>query len=1163
MEIVNGRCIYSASDLNNFLECRHLTELSRRVALGDLERPPARDASRLLQRKGEEHERRYLQTLRQLGRDVFELPERIEDRSLDGLGQAEAATRAAMDRGHAYIYQASFFDGTFQGRADFLKRVDDTRHPRGYGYEVLDTKLARSTKAYFLIQLCAYSEHVGRLQDGLLPEHMIVALGSGEERRFRRHDYFAYFCHLRQKFLIKVDSLRAYPYECNHCAVCDWDDMCAARRREDDNLSLVAWMRRDQIAKLTKSGISTLEQLARANGASAVKGLNPTTLSNLKQQARLQLMQRESIAAGAVGRDRYHYELLPNELNRGFALLPEPDAGDVYFDMEGDPYYAPETGLEYLFGVYMADEDRYQPYWALSLLDEEQALRDFLTFLIERRRRFPNMHVYHYASYEKTALGRLATRYKVLVDEFDDLLRAGVLVDLYTVVRQGMRISQDSYSIKKLEPLYGFQRSADLKRGDESILLFEDWLDVNDEAILERIRHYNDEDCRSTYHLHRWLNERRDELAREQGVDLSWFVPAPPTPPNEEKLRENAEAQALRSRVLDRMPPPVDLAALAELSDAERLRWYVANVVDYHRSEAKPSWWEYFHRCANADQLAEFDHKCIGDLALRSDVMPYKRYPKDRNLVYTYSFPDQQHSLEAGDGVDDPETQSPAGELISVDDEKLTVEIKRSPQLNHEALRALVPRPFTTGPQQKALIDVANHYLEGRLNEVYPAIVDMLIASAPRLTGGRPGARIQPEKVDGESLAETILALDRSYLVVQGPPGTGKSTTGGHAIVRLLKAGKRIGVLARSHKAAQNLVAAVESAARKCGYTFAGAHKYSSDDDQYDSPLGASSFIANEKTKDGALGTQYRLVSGTPWLFALDAAANAFDVLIVDEAGQLSIADAVACARAAPNIVFLGDPLQLAQVSQAKHPPGMGLSMLEHLLGDDATIPEHRGIFLPDSYRMHPKICAFISEAVYEGRLEAASGNDVNAIVVPGGIASGLRWRPIEHEHNGRSSEEEADAVVREVRALLSGQYATRTDPLQPLREQHILVVSPYNAQRVLIRQRLRAAGYRNIEVGTVDKFQGLQAPVVIYSMATSSGEDLPRDMQFLFEKNRFNVAVSRAQCLSVLICSPRLLEIACRTPEQIALVNLLCSYAHEAQAQELATRTSPEPTAT
>ena len=271
-------------------------------------------------------------------------------------------------------------------------------------------------------------------------------------------------------------------------------------------------------------------------------------------------------------------------------------------------------------------------------------------------------------------------------------------------------------------------------------------------------------------------------------------------------------------------------------------------------------------------------------------------------------------------------------------------------------------------------------------------------------------------------------------------------------------------------------------------------------------------------------------------------------MLVVDEAGQLSIADAIACARVAPNIVLLGDPLQLAQVSQGKHPPGMGRSILEHLLGEHATVPENRGIFLPTSWRMHAKICGFISDAVYDGRLRAADGNEVNAVITPGGSAQGLRWIPVEHEHNGRASEEEADAVVREVQALITAQYRTRTAPLQPIAEKHILVVSPYNAQRVLIRRRLRDAGYHSIEVGTVDKFQGLQAPVVIYSMATSSGETLPRDMQFLFEKNRFNVAVSRAQCLSILVCSPRLLELRCRTPEQMALVNLLCEYTQRAR---------------
>jgi uncharacterized protein len=211
------------------------------------------------------------------------------------------------------------------------------------------------------------------------------------------------------------------------------------------------------------------------------------------------------------------------------------------------------------------------------------------------------------------------------------------------------------------------------------------------------------------------------------------------------------------------------------------------------------------------------------------------------------------------------------------------------------------------------------------------------------------------------------------------------------------------------------------------------------------------------------------------------------------------------------------------------------------------TIPPERGIFLPQSYRMHPAICDFISDAVYEGRLDSVAGNDVNAVTSPGLHGSGLRYIAVEHVGNRRESAEEADAIVRAITSLREGNFVVRGAPERPVRDEDILVVSPYNAQRALLQKKLAAAGFSGVRVGTVDKFQGQQAPILFYSMATSSGDDVPRDMEFLFEKNRFNVAISRAQCLSVLVCAPRLLEIRCRTPEQMALVNLLCDYCERA----------------
>jgi uncharacterized protein len=1135
----NGSLIYSASDLNDYLECAHLTGLRRRLVLGELSAPDDGADQRqreLLSRKGDEHEQRYLSKLISSGASVEELPARVDaDESFDA---AQARTLAAIERGPAYIFQPTFFDGTFLGRADFLRRIDRACAAREWSYEVIDTKLARSTKAYFLVQLSSYSQHLAALQGGTMPERMHVALGSGEERSFFTRDYLAYYRHLRASFLASAGTGTTYPNECGHCKVCDWERTCDRQRRDDDHLSLVAGMRRDQVEKLTNGGLATLTVLASAPDEARPLGLNPDTFGSLRLQASLQV-------AGRIAR-KHH--LLPHEARKGLALLPAPDEGDVYFDMEGDPYYAPETGLEYLFGAYLPKEDRYVPFWAASAALEKRAMTDFLDFVIERRTRFPNLHVYHYANYEKAALGRLTMRYAARREELDELLRAGVFVDLYTVVRQGIRVSAESYSIKKLEPFYGFTRSAAVARGDDSIVAFEQYLDDGDESILADIQEYNDEDCRSTYALHKWLMTLRTDLAVASGVEIPWYAPEPSAEPAPELRDRRIAMVEVRDAILDGLEPPFDGGAAVELADPERLRWFLANAVDYHWNESKPEWWRFHYRKENVDELIEFDHDCLGGLRVRDDIEPRK---DKRSYVYTFAYPPQQHTFRAGDGAVDPVTGKGAGTIVRVDDEERLIELKCSGTVRPSELRALIPPgPISTQTLETALLEIGRLYLDGALERERPAIVDVLLARAPRLRDRPRGEAIQPATVDGTSLAQTILALDRSYLVVQGPPGSGKSTTGGRAIAELLAAGKRIGITSRSHKAAHNLVHAVERAAHKLGIMFAGAHKDAKDDaDAYSSQLGEAARVVSVTSNEEALDERYRLVSGTPWLFSRAEAQGAFDVLVVDEAGQLALADAVACARAADNLVLLGDPLQLAQVSQGSHPPGIGRSVLEHLLGDHLTIPPERGIFLPQSYRMHPAICRYISEAVYEGRLDSVAGNEVNAVSSPGVSGSGLRYIAVEHAGNRRESAEEAEAIVSAVTSLREGRFVVRGAPEQPIRDEDILVVSPYNAQRALLQKKLAAAGFPGIRVGTVDKFQGQQAPVLFYSMATSSGDDVPRDMEFLFEKNRFNVAISRAQCLSILVCSPRLLQIRCRTPEQMSLVNLLCDFREKVES--------------
>ncbi|MHB8442719.1 MAG: TM0106 family RecB-like putative nuclease [Candidatus Tyrphobacter sp.] len=1145
MQRIDGRLVFSASDLNGFLECAALTQLEREATERLRVRPEPDETAQLLARKGDEHERRYLEILRSRGLEVREIP--AGDRhDAQGLYEAEHATLAAMERGAEIIYQATFFDGTFMGHADFLRRVDTPSARWPWSYEVLDTKLALATKTYFLVQLCNYSEHVERLQ-GSMPRRIVVVPGSNVEAPYELASYLAYYRHLKAGFLAHVNGGRtgAYPHEVSHCRVCRWNPVCDARRDADDYLGLVALMRRDDIRRLGNASITTIAQLATAGEERRPNGMTPETFERLCDQARLQHGQRTT---GVLT-----YELLPAQPSRGFALLPPPDVGDVFFDMEGDPLYTPQRGLEYLFGVYFAKESRYVAYWAKSGRDERPAFEALVDLLARRRDEYPGMHVYHYAPYETAALKRLAGFYATREEELDTLLRAQSFVDLYAVVRQGLRISQPSYSIKKLEPFYGFARETKTQRGDDSILMFESWLIDGDDNILVDIENYNRDDCISTLRLRDWLLARRAELIERDG-DLPW-KPAPE--PRAETAQDASDERAqLRDALLAGLDAPQSAIALRDADERFRARWLLGHLLDYHRRDDKPAWWAYFYRCENRDELVEFDRKAIGGLRHRSDVPSYRQTPR-QNPVYVFAFPDQLHGFQAGDGayVLDAARPHEAGTIVAVDDDVLEIHVKLRGGVEPADLDALAPVPAIPSETIRAALQrVAESYLDGTLEVRHRALADVLLRRLPRLRGGTLGQSLQPEVPDAESIAEIAQRLDESYLFVQGPPGSGKSTTGAGVVLDLLRAGKRVAILANSHKVIHNLLHKIEEQAVRRGQSFRGIQRCSNttEGSRFESKL-AKSFVTPSFAAD-ALSEPHDLAAGTAWALSREELAGAYDYLVIDEAGQVSLANAIACAPCAHNVILLGDPLQLAQVSQGAHPLGVELSVLAHLLGDDTTVLPERGVFLDHSHRMHPQICAFISESVYAGRLQASEATYANRVESQGLTGSGLRYLAVEHEGNRRESREEADAVVGQITRLLDGTVtvATPDDPTPKPRAftpRDVLVVSPYNAQRRLIAQRLTDAGLRGVAVGTVDKFQGQEAPVVFYSMATSSGDDIPRDIGFLFEKNRFNVAISRAQCMSVLVCSPRLLDTRCSTPEQMALVNLLCRYAEVASA--------------
>jgi predicted RecB family nuclease len=1071
MRAQDGDLRFSPSDLNVFLACTHLTSLDLAVAHGELERPfrpnPYADLIRL---KGDAHEAAYLGSL---GEGVVTIPDPHEV----GWDHAAAASEQAIS-GHApVIYQAALVDRDWHGLADFLELQ------AAGSYEVVDTKLARRAKPAHLLQLCFYTEQLARIQ-GSWPKEMHVVNGLGERESFRPQDFLAYYRRLRDRFLHAVAShAPTYPYPVDHCSLCEFLERCQRQWDEDDHLSLVAGIRRTHVERLNAAGIATLEGLATSD--TRVGKLRPETLAKLRDQAALQLHRRRT--------GELRHQLLPLQPERGFALLPEPSPGDIWLDFEGDPWYEPARGLEYLTGwVYLDDgEPRYEHLWSLDREQEKAGFERFIDLVRERRARYPGMHVYHYAPYERTALQRLMGEHGTREEELDDLLRGEVLVDLYRVVRQALRLSLPSYSIKEVEAFYGFERGEELAGGGSAVVAFEEWLEAREDSILEAIRAYNEDDCRSLFELHRWLLQ-----LRPAGVE--WR----PRPEEREIKEETKERLEERARV--------EAELLADAQEGEP-RWLLAHLLEYHRREEKPQWWAFFdNRQLDQEELIE-STDAIGGLELVREPEP-----DGHSLVYTLRFPPQEHKI--GREAVDPATQK--RNSVRVDDALGIVTLRRGRQREDEPLpEALIPpEPLGTYVQRDAVLRFA------KAQERYPALVEILERQVPRASLGA-------------GVAGAAASLDGSHLFVQGPPGSGKTWLGARAAIELMRRGRRVGVTSISHKAIHKFLEDVRGAALEAGFEFRGRKKCSDDPaTQYE-----DEFVDCSGSNDDLLDPQLQLVAGTSFLFSREELDRHVDTLFVDEAGQVSLADALAVGTAARNVVLLGDPNQLPQVSQGSHPPGAEASVLRHLLGDAETLSYEMGIFLEQTWRMRPEVNAFISGSFYDGRLEASEATLQRSLVV----GNGIRFRPVEHEGDRTQSTEEADAVAREVERLLGSPY--REDGGErKLLETDVIVVAPYNAHVRCLRERLPGG----VAVGTVDKFQGQQAPVVFYAMGSSSSEDVPRGLDFLFSRNRLNVAISRAQCLAYLVCSPRLLDANCRTVEQMRLANALCRFVETASAR-------------
>jgi len=1211
MQRIDGVTIISPTDLANHLACKHLTWLNlKSLDSGIAPRKLDDDLLEVLQHYGEEHEAKYLATLRAeleaLKLTVVNLKvprDKDSAYTLDELKKGMAATVAAMKSGRDALYQPTFYsesDGFgWLGRADFLVAIDEVISNLGnYAFEPRDTKLARIAKVNALIQLCAYAEQVQGVQ-GVESEFIHVVTGSEEEGTVsvRLSEVSAYYRRVKQSLVAALlespDHSEPVPNE--HCNVCRWRVECNEHWRKADDLTFVAGMSATNREKLRAVGISKLEHLATRDDFEV--DINPDVLSRLRKQAELQHATREKKKVNPEQLPEMEF-LRPVERERGFSLLPEINAGDIFYDIEGHAYRG-SNGLEYLHGLAWVDTDgtpQYKAIWAHDAEEERQALIEVIDF-INSRIAVPgheNLRIYHFGHYEPSALKRLATRHATCEEELTKLLREGRFVDLSRVVTQSMRIGIQSYSIKKLEEMYAFKRNDLVDDGKLSIVCYEEWLASRDLAqhapdgdskLLEDLMAYNSNDCISTIELRKWLESQRETLAKTlPELELADLIrpTLKPLDDEEEDARKKNKAELLKeSRRLAELLNagrfdhlPAEQAALLEH------KWLLADLLQFHEREDAVSKFEFIQlRNMTKEELFENSNAIAG---LRFESAREFEEPAGRKKLFSeirrYRFdPSQTTTVAVGKQVTaqnyHPYTEPgarkqkfPSLRVVSLDYRRgeIELELKFAEKDMPDPTAIFIDDKYPKDAFIERLQQIARAVLEGKESD-FGATIKLLKRQPTQLQEGSAPIGDVADERGWRDMTNIVKALDSSTLAVQGPPGTGKTYSAANMILDLVNQEKRVGITAHTHNAVGQLIDEIVKHAGAHGFTGTQpvAVIVGTGEPDSESEAGSPVMIARRKDNPKVAKEQsrYQIVAGTSYLFTREEMRNSVDVLFVDEAGQLSLADTLAVSLATKDLVLVGDPQQLKQPTKAAHPGESGLSALEYINRGRDVVPEGYGVLLSTTKRMHPEITKFVSEQVYEGKLHSAPGLEHQALSGTDWLAgSGLRWWPVEHFGRTTVAPEEVDCVVETFYSMLDREFTDKDGMKSKITSNDVFLIAPYNAQRSEILRRLEAhtdaekygITYDSMRdrVGTVDKAQGDEAPVVLMSFTSSSAEDISHGMEF-FSKQRFNVAVSRARALVVVFASPNLLDMNCKTIEQVKVANMLCRYVEIAESKE------------
>ena len=1124
-------------------------------------RPKAKALDELLFDAGIEHEKLLIAQLKRDGKRVAEL------RGKQDASDYEEC-REAMRSGADYIWQASMRNGEMRGSADLLERIEEPSALGDWSYIPIECKLSSHPKPIYLVQACAYCELLTPIL-GERPKQFKLYLGGAQFKPYRSAEFWSWYEQLRQRYR---DFRAGFdPNQEPEDAPGDhgpWEPFIQQRLEDKRDLMLVAGMRQSQRSKLRSAGITTIDAFAASPEDEGVTGLDPAMFTRLRDQARIQA------ATATRNDDRPAYEVRPREHQaKGLEMLPAPDPGDVWFDMEGFPDPVSGEKIEYLFGACYRNEEgtlHFADWWAHNSQEEKQAFDQFVQWIEQRRNHYPNLHVYHYASYEKTAISNLASRHQIHQALNDQWLRDELLVDLYPIVRNGLLVGAPSYSIKKVERLYGPPRVEEVENAADSVVQYAEWKKGGNSKILKDIRDYNEKDCQVTEGLHRFLlelPESKQLACRPNKWGRTAFQCAEE---GKKTTYENDLEVAARELISELSESIEDVESLGPRGISWQQQKLISQLIDFPEREGKVEWWEFFNRLEMTPEDREEDSEVIAGACLQA-VEPIKR-----SLAYRYQFSTTQPlKLSAKEGrklsfavvplkaagdrlVPLPHLLKADGKAWSVsgllDDavaDQITLKVTQDALARAVGLEGanlpnwadLVPFPKAIYRiMLKDLVRLAQCWVVER-KPLPPALLHLLgrrdVASLEQLNDT---IRQEPSST-AAALAGFLKEADGIGLSLQGPPGTGKTTVTGELIAQLVKAGQRVAVSSNTNEAINNLLLKTQERLDIKSSTALVVKVASSSSEKAD--LKALSGSRVQALQEKNLPTNPAVLGGTIFTFVKQGYDDApFDLLVIDEAGQVSLSNLLYLSRIARNILLVGDQQQLSQPNRAKHPDDSGLSCLDYAMANEAVVPKNRGVFLNTSWRMPPSLTRIVSELFYAGELQANEANTANRVLWPG-QAQGLMFDPVTHSGNSTASNEEVEHIAALVDQLFGQPYqrarlvnGEMTNEKGVLGQKEILITAPYNLQVNRLQKRIGSKA----RIGTVDKFQGQEAPVAIHSLTASDGDSAPRGLDFLLDPNRLNVAISRAQCLSIVVGCPQLATGISTSIQNVQRLSRLCS---------------------